>query len=142
MSWVVSCPQCRAKNRVRLDRAGAKCGQCGTALPEPGFGHPLEIGDGDLDALIAGSDKPVLVDFWANWCGPCKTMAPVLDQLAKSQSKVRVAKLNTETNQVQPGKYAIRSIPTMVLFHKGREVRRISGAMPLEALRRELATWL
>ena len=142
MHVVTACPQCGAKNRVSVAKSGAKCGKCKAPLPEPGFGHPLEITDGDLDALIAESDRPVLVDFWASWCGPCKQMAPVLDELSRTQAKIRVAKLNTKTNQRQPGKYAIRSIPTMVLFADGREVKRITGAMPLQALRTELRSWL
>ncbi len=92
---------------------------------------------------IATQDKPVLADFWAEWCGPCRMMHPVLEGLAKEwKGKATVVKVNTDEQPDLSSRFGIRSIPTLILFDKGKEVHRVSGALPAEALKREFAQWV
>lgn len=123
------CVHCHKVNRVPADKlsSGGNCGACKQPLwPD----QVLELGDQSFDAHTGRSDVPVLVDFWASWCGPCKAMAPQFEQAAKAwRGKVRFAKLNTEQSPGPAGQFGIRSIPTLILFQNGREVARQSGAM-------------
>lgn len=123
------CPHCHKVNRVPADKlsSGGNCGACKQPLwPD----QVLELGEQSFAAHAARSDVPVLVDFWASWCGPCKVMAPQFEQAAKAwRGKVRFAKLNTEQARGPAGQFGIRSIPTLILFQNGREVARQSGAM-------------
>ena len=125
----VVCPHCDKTNRVPAARlaAGGNCGACKKPLwPD----RVLELTGQSFAAHTGRSDLPVLVDFWASWCGPCKAMAPQFEQAARGwQGKVRFAKLNTEEHPGQAGQYSIRSIPTLILFRNGRELARQSGAM-------------
>ena len=129
------CPQCGAVNRVPDARLGdqPKCGKCsGAVLPSA----PVDLADGSFDKFIARDGLPVLVDFWAPWCGPCKQFAPTFSQMASQYvGRVRFAKVNTEIEQSLAARHGIRSIPTLALFKAGREVDRVAGALDAASLR-------
>ncbi|WP_225072648.1 thioredoxin [Desulfuromonas sp. CSMB_57] len=95
----------------------------------------LQVSDGNFDSEVLQSSQPVLVDFWASWCGPCKAIAPVIDALAEQYAgQVRIAKLNVDENPATPGKYGVRGIPTLILFKDGQIVDQLVGAVPRQQL--------
>ncbi|WP_018914219.1 thioredoxin TrxC [Thiomonas sp. FB-6] len=133
----VVCPHCSAINRVPEERLQQhpQCGSCHQALFGP---EPLALGDADFERFVARSELPLLVDFWAPWCGPCRTMAPQFEQAAQLlQGRAVLAKVNSDDNPQASVRHRIRSIPTLLLFRNGQEVRRHSGAMPA----REIVRW-
>ena len=131
----VRCQFCETWNRVVTERAvdRPKCGKCGKPML---VDRPIALNDETFARTIAESEIPVMVDFYADWCGPCKIMAPSVDQLAsETQGKLLVAKLDTDRSPRTAQSFDIRGIPTVIVFERGTEARRSTGAMPLPALR-------
>lgn len=146
---ILQCPSCGAKNRVD-ERAAAKrqpvCGKCGTALPvQPSDNKPQPVTDATFarEVVDASSSRPVLVDAWAEWCGPCRTIAPVLDQLAaESAGRYKIAKLNVDENPRTSTQFNIRSIPTLLIFKRGKLVDQLVGAQPKQVISARLQAHL
>ena len=136
---LVVCPHCATLNLVPENRLqdDPVCGQCGKALLPS---EPVELTDATFDRFVAKSELPVLVDFWAPWCGPCKMIAPVLEEIAKEKDgALKVAKLDVDDNPETAQKFGVMSIPTLLLFKDGREVNRLVGYMPKNQLLQKIA---
>ena len=138
----IVCPSCNATNRIPVAKmaAGPACGKCHKPLFN---GRPVTLSSQNFQQHIKRSDIPVVVDFWAPWCGPCKMMAPAFEQAsAELVPDARLAKLNTEDEQSIAGKFNIRSIPTMVIFKNGREIARQAGAMSAVDIKSWVQTYI
>lgn len=133
---ITTCPQCGRANRIAYSRLGqrARCHDCQTPLELPN--EPIEVGNAtEFADVTAQNQMPVLVDFWAPWCGPCKMVAPELAKVAQAgRGRWLVVKVNTEDLPALGSQYGVRSIPTMAVFKNGREQARQSGAMPASAI--------
>jgi thioredoxin 2 len=129
---ILACPACRQSNRIRFEKLDAqpRCASCKQEIPF--ISQPAEIGAvAHFDALIAASPVPVLVDFWAPWCGPCHAVAPEVEKVAYSlRGRLLVAKVNTDVLPELGARYSVRSIPTLAVFSGGLEAGRVSGAIP------------
>lgn len=142
---IITCPNCGAKNRVdpaRISRGQAPvCGRC--KKPLAADAEPVELTDGNFVKEVEDSPIPVLVDMWAAWCGPCKMIAPVIDQLAgEFAGRIKVAKLNVDDNQRTASRLNISGIPALLIFKGGREVDRIVGLAPKEQIAQRLQRFL
>lgn len=138
----VPCPHCGALNRVPSERMGEHpvCGRCKQPLFE---GRPLELTSATFDAVAGRGDLPVVVDFWAPWCGPCLGFAPVFSEAARSlEPSMRLAKVDTEAQPALAQRFGIRSIPTLLVMRDGREIARQAGALNASQLRQFLASAL
>lgn len=133
----IVCPSCLVANRVPPDRLGDKpvCGKCRALLLPPA---PLALTDASFDRYVGSSDMPVLVDFWADWCAPCRFMNSILLELAQRRGDIRVAKVDTTAARQLPLRFQVRGIPLLILFRRGTEIARLSGAVPAA----QLSAWI
>jgi thioredoxin 2 len=129
---IVPCPSCGKANRIRFEKLGAqpRCAACKAGMSHAA--QPVEVGTlGQFDALVSRAGVPVLVDFWAPWCGPCRAVAPEVEKVAYAlRGRLIAAKVNTDVLPELGARYAVRSIPTLAVFSGGREASRVSGAIP------------
>jgi thioredoxin 2 len=139
---IIRCLNCGTKNRMPEDRINdqPKCGKCGSPLVNQSEqGHPVDVTDATFSKEVISSATSVLVDCWAPWCAPCRTVAPILDELAqKYAGGVKIAKLNVDENPMIASQYTIQSIPTMLLFRDGKMINRLVGALPKEEIEKHL----
>jgi thioredoxin 2 len=136
------CPSCGAKNRVVAGRQNPSCGRChaGLTAAPVALDKPVTVTDRTFAAEVERASGPVLVDFWAPWCGPCRMVAPVLEQLARERAgRLKIAKVNTDENPALSARFGIQSIPTLALFRNGALVDQIRGAVPKAVLEQQLA---
>jgi thioredoxin 2 len=142
---VIACSSCGAKNRVPLEKVQGGlepvCGKCKQPLSVST--HPIIVTDANFTEVVERSPMPVLVDMWAEWCGPCRLIAPAIEQLtAELAGRVRVGKMNIDENPATPSRFGVRSIPTLLVLKDGREVDRLVGAMPKQEILRRLEAFL
>jgi len=140
--FIITCPSCAQRNRMAFSTREARCGRCKSPLPPPS--EPIEVPDARaFDALVRDGRQPVVVDFWAPWCGPCRLVSPVVEAVGEAHAdKIVTAKVNTDENQQLAMRYSIFSIPTMIVFKDGREAARLVGYMPQAALEERLRDFL
>jgi thioredoxin 2 len=145
--YTLRCRSCGTKNRIPSDRAGqpAKCGKCGAPVNTGVLltERPVTVGDGSFHDLVLKSPLPVLLDCWAPWCGPCKMIGPIMEELAaKWKGKVRIGKLNVDENPQTTEKFQIRSIPTLLIFDNGKLKETLVGALPKQQISQAMAPYM
>jgi thioredoxin 2 len=138
---VIRCAACGTANRVPRAKLAQglrpRCGRC--HAPLPGDGQPITVTDASFANVVAASPIPVLLDMWAPWCGPCRTVGPIVDQLATELAgRVRVGKVNIDDNRQIAARFAVRSIPTLLILRGGQEIDRVVGAVPKQEIMRHL----
>jgi len=132
---ILKCSGCSTKNKLPLSRIddAPKCGKCGALLPTENLGRTVDITDATFDQEVLAATLPVLVDCWAPWCGPCRAVGPVLDDLARTyRGRLKIAKLNLDENPIIGSRYSISSVPTMLLVKDGQVIDKLIGALPKE----------
>ncbi|MBU2550715.1 MAG: thioredoxin TrxC [Proteobacteria bacterium] len=147
-SVIVRCPSCGTKNRIPASRLnqGPKCGKCQAALNAEtleGPAGPVVVTDANFEPEVLRSPLPVLLDCWAEWCGPCRMVGPIVEELAREwQGRIKVGKLNVDQNPGTAGRFQIRSIPTLLVFDRGQVADTIVGALPKAQIVQRMSPWL
>lgn len=143
MADIIVCPACGIKNRIRDDILGVPlCGKCKKPLPVAKKTEIPALTVDNFDSFLIANPRPVLVDFWAKWCMPCRTLSPVLEKFAAAQPSIALAKVDIDAESTLASQYQIFSVPTMILFVRGQEVQRLSGAVSAIELETTFKPWL
>lgn len=143
MAEIMVCQGCGVKNRVRSDIKGVPlCGKCKRPLPAPDQARPRALTTENFESSLRLNPQPMLVDFWATWCMPCKALAPVLEKFAAAHGEISVAKVDIDAEPGLASQFQIFGVPTLVMFVKGSEVHRVSGAMNLGELEEAFRPWM
>lgn len=139
---IITCPKCGVKNRVPTSKMDNRpvCGKCRAPLSAgTSSGAPIDITDNSFENEVLAFNGPVLVDCWAPWCGPCRMLSPVIEQIAKDYTgRLKVVKLNTDDNPKTAMKFNIQGIPTMLFFNRGEQVDRVTGALPKQEIEKRI----
>ncbi len=144
-NFIIKCTNCGTKNRISKNRQNDQpvCGKCHKILSIGGYDSPVIVTDQTFQEEVISYSCPVLLDCWAPWCGPCRMIAPILEQLAKEYTgRIKIAKLNVDENPATASKFAIQSIPTMLLFKNGERVNTLVGALPKSEIEKNLVSIL